>query len=66
MSITNNGMHIVTAAHDRTIRLWERTEEPLILDEEKEQVIGWKSKNKTNRIVVAISMSFNHFIGKTS
>lgn len=39
MSITNNGMHIATAAHDRTIRLWERTEEPLILDEEKEQVI---------------------------
>ncbi len=32
-------MHIVTAAHDRSIRLWERTEEPLILDEEKEQVI---------------------------
>ncbi|CAF4418419.1 unnamed protein product, partial [Rotaria sp. Silwood2] len=23
MSITNNGMHIVTAAHDRSIRLWE-------------------------------------------
>ncbi len=39
MSITNNGMHIVTAAHDRSIRLWERTEEPLILDEEKEQVM---------------------------
>ncbi len=38
MSITNNGMHIVTAAHDRSIRLWERTDEPLILDEEKEQV----------------------------
>lgn len=38
MSITNNGMHIATAAHDRTIRLWEKTEEPLILDEEKEQV----------------------------
>lgn len=38
MAITNNGMHIVTAAHDRSIRLWERTEEPLILDEEKEQV----------------------------
>ncbi|CAF0914831.1 unnamed protein product [Rotaria sordida] len=37
MSITHNGMHIVTAAHDRSIRLWERTEEPLILDEEKEQ-----------------------------
>jgi hypothetical protein len=33
-------MHIVTAAHDRSIRLWERTEEPLILDEEKEQVIS--------------------------
>ena len=38
MSITTNGMHIATAAHDRTIRLWERTEEPLILEEEKEQV----------------------------
>lgn len=38
MSITNNGMHIATASHDRTIRLWERTEEPLILDEEKEEV----------------------------
>jgi WD40 repeat protein len=42
MAITNNGMHIVTAAHDRSIRLWERTEEPLILDEEKEQVNFFK------------------------
>ena len=36
--MANNGMHIVTGAHDRTIRLWERIEEALILEEEKEQV----------------------------
>jgi hypothetical protein len=42
MAITSNGMHIVTAAHDRSIRLWERTEEPLILEEEKEQVIIYR------------------------
>lgn len=27
-----------TGSHDRSLRLWERTEEPLFIEEEREQV----------------------------
>ena len=30
----------VTGSHDRSIRLWERTEEPLFVEEEREQVLN--------------------------
>ncbi len=29
---------VVTGSHDRSLRLWEKTDEPLVLDEEKEMV----------------------------
>ncbi|KAA8593033.1 hypothetical protein FQN60_018488 [Etheostoma spectabile] len=30
------GDHIVSSSHDKSLRLWERTREPIILDEERE------------------------------
>lgn len=32
-----NGNFVVTGSHDKSIRVWERTEEPLFLEEERER-----------------------------
>lgn len=31
-----NGRFVVTSGHDKTIRLWERSEEVLVLEDERE------------------------------
>uniref|UniRef100_A0A671RRG1 WD repeat-containing protein 3-like n=1 Tax=Sinocyclocheilus anshuiensis TaxID=1608454 RepID=A0A671RRG1_9TELE len=36
LAISANGDHIVSSSHDKSLRLWERTREPIILEEEKE------------------------------
>lgn len=36
LSVSPNGKHVVTSGHDKTLRLWEKTQEPLVLDDERE------------------------------
>ena len=36
LSISPNGKYVVTSGHDKTLRLWEKTLEPLVLDDERE------------------------------
>uniref|UniRef100_A0A8C1T6L8 WD repeat domain 3 n=1 Tax=Cyprinus carpio TaxID=7962 RepID=A0A8C1T6L8_CYPCA len=36
LAISPNGDHIVSSSHDKSLRLWERTRDPIILEEEKE------------------------------
>ncbi|GFR30150.1 WD repeat-containing protein 3 [Trichonephila clavata] len=36
MSVSPDGMYVVTASKDRSIRTWEKTKEPLVLEEEQE------------------------------
>ncbi|ELT90132.1 hypothetical protein CAPTEDRAFT_89073 [Capitella teleta] len=36
LAISTSGNFVVSAAHDKSLRLWEKTMEPLVLDEEKE------------------------------
>ena len=38
LAVSNSGNFVVSASHDRTLRLWEKTDEPLILEEEHEMV----------------------------
>lgn len=38
LAISPSGDHLVTASHDKSLRLWERTREPVILEEEREMV----------------------------
>lgn len=38
LAISPNGDHLVSASHDKSLRLWERTREPVILEEEREMV----------------------------
>ncbi|KAJ0421924.1 hypothetical protein BJY00DRAFT_101442 [Aspergillus carlsbadensis] len=37
MTISHSGEFIVTASHDKSIRTWEQTDEPLFLEEEREK-----------------------------
>ncbi|KAK3734059.1 hypothetical protein QZH41_015830 [Actinostola sp. cb2023] len=37
LAVSANGEFVFTGSHDRSLRLWQRTDEPLILEEEREQ-----------------------------
>lgn len=38
LAVSPSGDYIVSSSHDKSLRLWERTREPLILEEEREMV----------------------------
>ena len=38
MAVSNDGKFVVTGSHDKSMRLWEKTNEPLVLDDERENV----------------------------
>jgi len=38
LAVSPSGNYLVTSSHDRSLRLWERTQEPLVLEEEREMV----------------------------
>ena len=38
LSISSSGNILASASHDKSLRIWEKTEEILVLDEEKEMV----------------------------
>lgn len=38
LAISSNGNFLVSAAHDKSIRLWEKTDEIVVLEDEKENV----------------------------
>ena len=37
LAVSQRGEFVVTGGHDRSIRVWERTDEPFFVDEEKER-----------------------------
>ena len=37
--MSNRGEFVVTGSHDKSIRIWEKTEEPLFLEEEREREV---------------------------
>jgi len=39
MAVSNDGDFVVTGSHDRSIRIWQRTEEPLFLEEERDNAM---------------------------
>ena len=36
LSVSPSGNYVVSSSHDKSLRLWEKTQEPLILEEEQE------------------------------
>ncbi|WVR09691.1 hypothetical protein IAU60_006766 [Kwoniella sp. DSM 27419] len=39
LATSNSGQFVVTGSHDKSIRIWEKTDEPLFLEEEREREI---------------------------
>ena len=39
LAVSNRGTFVVTGSHDKSIRIWEKTDEPLFLEEERERDI---------------------------
>ena len=36
LSVSPNGKYVISSGHDKTLRLWEKTQEPLVLEDERE------------------------------
>lgn len=39
MAVSNRGEFVITGSHDKSLRVWEKTDEPLFLEEEREREI---------------------------
>lgn len=39
LAVSNRGEFVITGSHDKSLRVWEKTEEPLFLEEEREREI---------------------------
>lgn len=53
---------MVSASHDKSLRLWERTREPLVLEEEREMVrVAFFLLKITSRPVFSLAGRFFHF-----
>lgn len=39
LAVSNRGEFVVTGSHDKSLRVWEKTDEPLFLEEEREREI---------------------------
>jgi U3 small nucleolar RNA-associated protein 12 len=37
LAVSNRGEFVITGSHDKSIRVWEKTDEPLFLEEERER-----------------------------
>lgn len=38
MAISSDGKYVLTGSHDKSMRLWEKTNEILVLEDERETV----------------------------
>ena len=48
MTVSSTGNFLVTASHDKSIRLWEKTKEIVVLEEEREMVIKSLTETELN------------------
>ena len=46
MAVSNDGKFVVTGSHDKSMRLWEKTSEPLVLEDERENVCLFMGEKK--------------------
>lgn len=59
LALSPNGDYVVSASHDKSLRLWERTREPLILEEEREMVrVASFMPKTTSRLVFSLAGRF--------
>lgn len=51
---------MVSACHDRSIRLWEKSSEPLVLGEEQEMVKQKRLQGSENELIVLKARRARH------
>jgi WD40 repeat protein len=60
MTVSSTGNFLVTASHDKSIRVWEKTKEIVVLDEEREMVRHYPLKAELYTFYLN-GMSKRHF-----
>ena len=38
MAVSSDGKYVVTGSHDKSMRIWQKTNEPLVIEDERETV----------------------------
>ena len=56
MTVSSTGNFLVTASHDKSIRLWEKTKEIVVLEEEREMVIIRRTETELNVYFSAVKI----------
>ena len=56
MTVSSTGNFLVTASHDKSIRLWEKTKEIVVLEEEREMVIKRLTETELNVYFSAVKI----------
>ena len=49
MCVSGDGKFVVTASHDKSMRLWEKTSEPLVLEDERETEKEQQYENEVSK-----------------
>jgi len=49
MCVSHDGKYLVTASHDKSLRLWEKTNEPLVLEDERETEKEQQYENEVSK-----------------
>lgn len=62
MTVSSTGNFLVTASHDKSIRLWEKTKEIVVLEEEREMVIKRLTETELNVYFSAVKIIISSIV----
>ena len=62
MTVSSTGNFLVTASHDKSIRLWEKTKEIVVLEEEREMVIIRITETELNVYFSAVKIIISSIV----
>eukprot|EP01098_Paradermamoeba_levis_P000370 TRINITY_DN10371_c0_g1_i1.p1 TRINITY_DN10371_c0_g1~~TRINITY_DN10371_c0_g1_i1.p1 ORF type:complete len:125 (+),score=55.65 TRINITY_DN10371_c0_g1_i1:121-495(+) len=63
LAVAQEGTFVVSASHDRSIRVWEETEEQLFLEEEKENALEQLFESSVENETVPIAADLENEAG---
>ena len=62
MTVSSTGNFLVTASHDKSIRLWEKTKEIVVLEEEREMVNKRLTETELNVYFSAVKIIMSSIV----
>jgi len=62
LAVSEDGKYVATAGHDRSIRLWQRTQEPLVLEDEREMEREAEAEQVDNSFQFYCSVFFFSYV----